>query len=176
MFLRFKGSADSGDKRGSVGSSNGGKSGKAARRNSEGSKGSGSGLASRFRKSFRDKRASLGSGGRPRTTSVGSLPSKETTPLGSLNVTGESVLSDSQPRRKLSFSQDTEAEAERTETATVGASPGADQLPGEMFMLDNITEEPDTREPGAREMMALSVSTSSSGVSYQHPVRQQVRT
>ena len=76
---------------------------------------------------------------------MGSLPSKETTPLGSLNVTGESVLSDSQPRRKLSFSQDTEAETERTETATVGASPGADQLPGEMFMLDNITEEPDTR-------------------------------
>ena len=27
----------------------------------------------------------------------------------------------------------------------VAASPGADQLPGEMFMLDNITEEPDTR-------------------------------
>ena len=27
----------------------------------------------------------------------------------------------------------------------VGVSPGADQLPGEMFMLDNITEEPDTR-------------------------------
>ena len=72
-------------------------------------------------------------------------------------------MSDSQPRRKLSFSQDTEAEAERTETGEasdwlmvsiltsdwspglVGASPGADQLPGEMFMLDNITEEPDTR-------------------------------
>ena len=74
------------------------------------------------------------------------------------------MLSDSQPRRKLSFSQDTEAEAERTETGetpcdwrimrlltcdwsagAVGASPGTDQLPGEMFMLDNITEEPDTR-------------------------------
>ena len=74
------------------------------------------------------------------------------------------MLSDSQPRRKLSFSQDTEAEAERTETGeqasdwlmmtiltcdwsagAVGASPGTDQLPGEMFMLDNITEEPDNR-------------------------------
>ena len=62
---------------------------KQTRRNSEGSKGSSSGLVSKFRKSFRDKRPSFG-GGRQRTTSFGSLPSKENTPVGSLNVTGES--------------------------------------------------------------------------------------
>ena len=59
------------------------------RRNSEGSKGSSSGIVSKFRKSFRDKRPSFG-GGRQRTTSFGSLPSKENTPVGSLNVTGMS--------------------------------------------------------------------------------------
>ena len=85
LCFRFKSSLDSGNKKGSAVSTNGGK---AARRNSEGSKGSG--LASRVRRSFREvgKRASIGSGGRPRTTSVGSMPSKENTPLGSLNVTG----------------------------------------------------------------------------------------
>lgn len=57
-------------------------------------------------------------------------------------IAGESVLTESAPRRKLSFSQDTETEAE---AEVKGASP---EMPGEMFTLDNITEEPDTRDPG----------------------------
>ena len=54
---------------------------KQSRRNSESS-----GLVNKFRKSFREKRPSFG---RQRTTSFGSLPSKENTPVGSLNVTSQ---------------------------------------------------------------------------------------
>ena len=143
-------------------SSNGSKS---KRRNSEGSKGSGSGFASKLRSSIRNKRASIGSGGRPRTTSVGSLPSKESTPIGDdITVTNIDNKAGTQYRRKLSFGQDdtdNEIEAEH-------ASPG--DLPGEMFLLDNIKEEPETQSRTVDTVRMMSVSTSSSGVSSQSAV------
>merc|ERR1719342_307532 len=155
---------------------------KQTRRNSEGSKGSSSGFASRFRKSFREKRASIGSGsGRPRTTSVGSLPSKENTPIGSSAVAGESSVYSKQTasntgqfRRKLSFSHEVEQDID---PEVDDPSPG--DLPGEMFLLDNIKEEPET---GTKEITKvgdsekndivrmISFSTSSSGVSSQSAV------
>jgi len=155
---------------------------KQTRRNSEGSKGSSSGFASRFRKSFREKRASIGSGtGRPRTTSVGSMPSKENTPIGSLGVTGESSMESKQSssntgqyRRKLSFGHDMEQDLDQEVN---DPSPG--DLPGEMFLLDNIKEEPEigakeTTKAGDSEkndmVRMISFSTSSSGVSSQSAV------
>ena len=146
--------------------SNSNGNGKAARRNSEGSRG----LASSIRMSLRKKRPSIGSG-RPRTTSVGSLPaSKETTPKSCLTPgpqqAGQAGPEEEKVRRKLSFSRDdTEAELE---VRPVQASPG--ELPGEIFPLDNIVEEPEKATapvvtPGPQRTTSL--STSSSGLSSQ---------
>ena len=140
--------------------------GKAARRYSEGSRG----LASSIRMSLRLKRPSIGSV-RPRTTSVGSLPpSKETTPKSCVAAggqqTGQAGPEEEKAKRKLSFSQDdTDGELE---VRPVQASPG--DLPGEMFQLDNIVEEPEKVTlpvvcPAPQRTTSL--STSSSGLSSQ---------
>ena len=137
------------DKKRETSSSNG----KAARRNSEGSRG----LTSTIRRSLRLKRPSLGSG-RPRTTSVGSMPSKENTPGEETGQEGAArlVVGEEKVKRRLSFGKDTDTETD------IQASPG--DLPGEMFALDNIVEEPEKMTVTAA-VRATSLSTSSSGLS-----------
>jgi len=136
-------------------SSSNGQSGKSGRRNSEGSKG----FASKLRNSIREKRSS-----RPRTVSAGSLPpSKDNTPSGSCNDPLELEPLDVKFKRKLSFSADEpDGEVDRP----IQASPG-DTLPGEMFQLDNIVEEPEKSEnmQNCPAVPRQSLSTSSSGFS-----------
>jgi len=146
----FRNSVDNGK---SEGSSNG-QTGKSGRRNSEGSKG----FASKLRNSIREKRSS-----RPRTVSAGSLPpSKDNTPSGSCNDQSELEPLDVKFKRKLSFSADEpDGEVERP----IQASPG-DTLPGEMFQLDNIVEEPEKSDYAQNcQIPKQSLSTSSSGFS-----------
>jgi len=149
----FRNSIDNGKSE----SSSNGQSGKSGRRNSEGSKGSSSGLASKLRQSFRDKRH------RPRTVSAGSLPSKDITPLGSCNDQSDLDPLEVRFKRKLSFSGD---EPDGDVYRPVQASPG-DTLPGEMFQLDNIVEEPEKSDKvqGVGVLPRPSLSTSSSGIS-----------
>eukprot|EP00092_Neocalanus_flemingeri_P017565 GFUD01019006.1.p1 GENE.GFUD01019006.1~~GFUD01019006.1.p1 ORF type:complete len:742 (-),score=220.04 GFUD01019006.1:440-2482(-) len=149
----FRNSMDNGKSE----SSSNGHSAKSGRRNSEGSKGSSSGLANKLRQSFREKRH------RPRTVSAGSLPSKDNTPVsGSCNDQSELEPLDGKYKRKLSFSGDEpDGEVDRP----IQASPG-DTLPGEMFQLDNIVEEPEKYDHVQSQVLHRpSLSTSSSGIS-----------
>ena len=128
--------------------------GKAARRNSEGSRG----LTSSIRRSLRLKRPSL-SGTRPRTTSMGSMPSKENTPQPAVEGEQEGaaeLIPEEKVKRKLIFGHDTDIDVD------IQPSPG--DLPGEMFPLDNIVEEPE-KMTVATAVRATSLSTSSSGLS-----------
>jgi len=130
-----------------------GKGVKPGRRNSEGSKG----FASKLRNSIREKRS------RTRTVSAGSLPpSKDDTPSGSCNDNSDIEFLDNKLRRKLSFSAD---EPDGDNERPIQASPG-DILPGEMFQLDNIVEEPEKSENlYNKEKSSQCISTSSSGLS-----------
>jgi len=145
----FRNSMDNGKSE----SSSNGQNGKPGRRNSEGSKG----FASKLRNSIREKRSS-----RTRTISAGSLPpSKDDTPSESCNDQSDLEPVDVKVKRKLSFSADEpDGECERP----IQASPG-DTLPGEMFQLDNIVEEPEKNENISNCHQKQSMSTSSSGIS-----------
>jgi len=148
----FRNSVDNGKSE----SSSNGQSSKSGRRNSEGSKGSSSGLAHKLRQSFRERRH------RPRTVSAGSLPSKDNTPSGSCNDQSDLEPLEVKFKRKLSFSGD---EPDGDVDRPVQASPG-DTLPGEMFQLDNIVEEPENQKNAQHSGLPRpSMSTSSSGLS-----------
>lgn len=124
-----------------------------SRRASEGSRGSAAGMAGKLR-------ASLRKAGRVRTVSAGSLPpSREGTPAGSLEGDGREQ---GRLRKKLSFGGEEEVEVEEQET-----SPGQEPLPGEMFPLQDIVEEPERGEGRRGEARGQVVSASSSGVSSQ---------
>ena len=67
------------------------------------------------------------------------------------SVGSTSGANDSRYKRKLSFSKDqADAGKDETDCEIVSASPGGD-LPGEMFTLDNIKEEP-AAETGVRSV------------------------
>ena len=107
----------------------GGKPG-GSRRNSEGSRGSASGLARALRQSFRREK-----GGRVRTESCGSLGgSREVTPRGSTGTVQGEEGREGKLRKKLSFDGDASREGEGAATGSVQASPG-EPLPGEVFPL-----------------------------------------
>ena len=99
------------------------------------------------------RRSSIRRVKRPRTVSVGSLGSREGTPDTSLQEPP-----DPRVRKKLSFEGEEEGE--------VGALPG-DLLPGEIFALQDIVEEPAgcgerRRSPGVRRLARYNTPLSSS--------------
>ena len=137
--------------------------GGSSRRNSEGSKGSGATIATKLRASFRRGER------RNRTVSVGSLPSREVTPEvvggGQEALVGEGDGEDKMRfKKKLSFGGE-ELDGEGGEGSEVAASPG-DPLPGEIFPLQDISEEPERSVEVSRRLP----STSSSGFSSQGSV------
>ena len=137
--------------------------GGSSRRNSEGSKGSGATIATKLRASFRRGER------RNRTVSVGSLPSREATPEvvggGQESLMGESEGEEKMRfKKKLSFGGD-DQDGEVGNGVEVAASPG-DPLPGEIFPLQDISEEPERSVEVSRRLP----STSSSGFSSQGSV------
>ena len=137
--------------------------GGSSRRNSEGSKGSGATIATKLRASFRRGER------RNRTVSVGSLPSREVTPEvvggGQEAPVGEGDGEDKMRfKKKLSFGGE-ELDGEGGDGSEVAASPG-DPLPGEIFPLQDISEEPERSVEVSRRLP----STSSSGFSSQGSV------
>ena len=137
--------------------------GGSSRRNSEGSKGSGATIATKLRASFRRGER------RNRTVSVGSLPSREATPEvvggGREAIVGECDGEEKMRfKKKLSFGGD-EPDGDGGEGSEVAASPG-DPLPGEIFPLQDISEEPERSVEVSRRLP----STSSSGFSSQGSV------
>jgi len=98
-----------------------------SRRCSEGGK-PGSSFTSKLRNSFNRKRS--------KTISAGSLPSREGTPVSSVDKYADNSENDSMVfRRRLSFGQE-------DAPANIVPASSPETMPGEIFQLDNIVEEP----------------------------------